>query len=123
MPPLQSGGRSHGSVRHQRTSTEALRAPGAWSSSLLASGPSPSREIAAHNHRNAQKAEGADLSRPAEAPDPGRDHPGTVGDIISERVGGIIPERRAGFTWNRQIGLVPPVPQQLEGSQPAVLAP
>src|SRR5262249_30089989 len=29
--------------------------------------------------------EGADLSRPAEALDPGRDHPGTVGDIISER--------------------------------------
>jgi hypothetical protein len=27
----QSAGRSHGSVRHQRTSTEALRAPGAWS--------------------------------------------------------------------------------------------
>ena len=32
-----------------------------------------------------RKAEGADLSRPAEAPDPGRDHPGMVGDIISER--------------------------------------
>ena len=32
-----------------------------------------------------RKAEGADLSRPAEAPGPGRDHPGMVGDIISER--------------------------------------
>src|SRR4051812_7488284 len=32
-----------------------------------------------------RKTEGADLSRPAEAPDPGRDHPGMVGDIISER--------------------------------------
>src|SRR6266702_966343 len=30
-------------------------------------------------------AKGADLSRPAEAPDPGRGHPGMVGDIISER--------------------------------------
>src|ERR687887_353278 len=40
MLPPQSGGRSHGSVRHQRTSTEALRARGAWSFSLLASGPS-----------------------------------------------------------------------------------
>jgi hypothetical protein len=30
-------------------------------------------------------AKGADLSRPAEAPHPGRDHPGMVGDIISER--------------------------------------
>ena len=38
--PLRSDGRSHGSVRHQRTSTEALRARGAWSFSLLASGPS-----------------------------------------------------------------------------------
>src|SRR5215831_183982 len=37
MRPLQRDGRSHGSVRHQRTSTEALRAPGAWSLSLLAS--------------------------------------------------------------------------------------
>src|SRR3954447_25909983 len=50
-----------------------------------------------------RKTEGADLSRPAEAPDPGarssrnggRHHLGTVGEIISERVGGIIPERRA----------------------------
>jgi hypothetical protein len=49
------------------------------------------------------KVEGADLSRPAEAPDPrakssrngGRHHLGTVGEIISESVGGIIPERRA----------------------------
>src|SRR6266496_2461531 len=40
MPPLQSDGRSHGSVRHQRTSTEELRAPGAWWFSLRASGPS-----------------------------------------------------------------------------------
>ena len=32
-----------------------------------------------------RKAEGADLSRSAEAPDLGRHHPGTVGDIISER--------------------------------------
>jgi hypothetical protein len=31
------------------------------------------------------ETEGADLSRSAEAPDPGRDHPGMVGDIISER--------------------------------------
>src|SRR5215475_3620980 len=67
----QSVGRSHGSVRHQRTSTAELRARGAWSSSLLASGPP-------------LEAKGADLSRPAEAP-PGRDHPGMVGDIISER--------------------------------------
>src|SRR2546429_7246900 len=45
-------------------------------------------------------AKGADLSRPAEAPDPrarssrngGRHHLGTVGEIISEWVGGIIPE-------------------------------
>jgi hypothetical protein len=37
--PLQSDGRSHESVRHQQTSTEELRAPGAWSFSLLASGP------------------------------------------------------------------------------------
>src|SRR5262250_239174 len=72
MLPRQSGGRSHGSVRHQRTSTEELRARGAWSSSLLASGPP-------------LEAKGANLSRPAEAPDPGRDHPGMVGDIISER--------------------------------------
>jgi hypothetical protein len=49
------------------------------------------------------KPEGADLSRPAEAPDPraassrnsGRHHLGTAGEIISESVGGIIPERRA----------------------------
>jgi hypothetical protein len=34
----QCDGRSHGSVRHQRTSTEALRARGAWPFSLLASG-------------------------------------------------------------------------------------
>jgi hypothetical protein len=39
-----------------------------------------------------RKAEGADLSRPAEAPDPGRDHPGMVGDIISEW--------RAASSWN-----------------------
>ena len=31
------------------------------------------------------KAKGADLSRPAEAPDPGRDHSEMVGDIIAER--------------------------------------
>jgi hypothetical protein len=30
------------------------------------------------------EAKGADLSRPAEAPEPGRHHPGMVGDIISE---------------------------------------
>src|SRR4051812_9938333 len=50
-----------------------------------------------------RKTEGADLSRPAEAPDPGarssrnggRHHLGTVGEIIPESVGGIIPERRA----------------------------
>jgi hypothetical protein len=47
-----------------------------------------------------RKAEGADLSRPAEASDPrarssrngGRHHLGTVGEIISESAGGIIPE-------------------------------
>src|SRR6266542_2634702 len=60
MRPLQFDGRSHGSVRHQRTSTEELRALGAWPFSLLASGPSFGR------------AKGADLSRPAEAPDPGK---------------------------------------------------
>src|SRR5438034_3589101 len=46
------------------------------------------------------EAKGADLSRPAEAPDPrarssrngGRHHLGTVGEIISESVGDIIPE-------------------------------
>jgi hypothetical protein len=50
-----------------------------------------------------RKAEGADLSRPAEAPDPrakssrngGRHYLGTAGEIISESVGGIIPEQRA----------------------------
>src|SRR5215208_4321341 len=73
MPPLQFDGRSHVSVRHQRTSAEALRALGAWSFSLLASGPSFG------------KPKEPDLSRPAEAPDPGRDHPGRAGDIISER--------------------------------------
>src|SRR5207249_2425350 len=49
------------------------------------------------------EAKGADLSRPAEAPTPrarssrngGRHHLGTTGEIISESVGGIIPERRA----------------------------
>jgi hypothetical protein len=40
-----------------------------------------------------RKTEGADLSRPAEIP--GRDHPGMVGNIISESVGEIISERRA----------------------------
>jgi len=39
-----------------------------------------------------RKAEGADLSRPAEGTDPGRDHPGMVDDIISEWVGEIISE-------------------------------
>jgi hypothetical protein len=39
-----------------------------------------------------RKAEGADLSRPAAAPDARQDHPGTVGEIISESVGDIIPE-------------------------------
>src|ERR1700730_16565501 len=56
MQPPQFDGRSHGSVRHQRTSTEELRALGAWSFSLLASGLSFGT------------AKGADLSRPAEAP-------------------------------------------------------
>ena len=32
-----------------------------------------------------RKTKGADLSWPAETPDPGRDHPGLVGEIISER--------------------------------------
>src|SRR5881227_1093030 len=90
MLPLQSGGQSHGSVRHQRTSADALRALGAWSFSLLASGPSFG------------KPKEPDLSRPAEAPGPGRDHPGMVGDIISERVGGIIPERRAASPGNQR---------------------
>src|SRR3984893_13710186 len=65
MQPLQFDGRSHGSVRHQRTSTEELRALGAWSFSLLASGLSFAT------------AKGADLSRPAEAP-------ATPGEIIPE---------------------------------------
>src|SRR5437899_378893 len=74
MQPLRLDGQSHGSVRHQRTSTEELRALGASSFSLLASGLSFGT------------AKGEDLSRPAEAPAiPGRDHPGMVGDIISER--------------------------------------
>src|SRR3984893_5266178 len=65
MQPPQFDGRSHGSVRHQRTSTEELRALGAWSFSLLASGLSFGT------------AKGADLSRPAEAP-------ATPGEIIPE---------------------------------------
>src|ERR1700730_11610874 len=74
MQPLQFDGRSHGSVRHQRTSTEELRALGASSFSLLASGLSFGT------------AKGEDLSRPAEGTcRPGRDHPGMVGDILSER--------------------------------------
>src|ERR1700730_6271231 len=88
MQPPQFDGRSHGSVRHQRTSTEELRALGAWSFSLLASGLSFGT------------AKGADLSRPAEAPatpgeiipewwatssrNGGRDHLGMVGGIIPE---------------------------------------
>jgi hypothetical protein len=48
-----------------------------------------------------RKAKRADLSRPAEAPDPGRDHPGNNGrhhlgavdEIISESAAGMIPER------------------------------
>src|ERR1700730_4209953 len=100
MQPLQFDGRSHGSVRHQRTSTEELRALGAWSFSLLASGLSFAT------------AKGADLSRPAEAPatpgeinpewwatssrNGGRDHRGIVGDII--------PESWAACSRNQQSG-------------------
>src|SRR5262249_39418832 len=95
MRPRQAGGRSHGSVRHQRTSTEELRALGAWSSSLLASGPP-------------LEAKGTELSRPAEAPS-------LPGEIIPEwwatssrnsgrnylgLVGGFIPE-----SWATSIGI------------------
>jgi hypothetical protein len=85
--PRRAGGRSHGSVRRQRTSTAELRAPRAWSSSLLASGPP-------------LEAKGTDLSRPAEAPslpgeiipewwatssrNGGRNYLGMAGEIIPE---------------------------------------
>jgi hypothetical protein len=57
---------------HQRTSTEELRALGAWSFSLLASGPSL---------WTSQRSGPESASRGTR---PGRDHPGMVGDIISE---------------------------------------
>src|SRR3954453_13847866 len=53
-----------------------------------------------------RKTEGADLSRPAEAPDPGRDHPGMVGDIISERWARSSRNRWAGSSRND--GRLPP---------------
>src|ERR1700731_3575867 len=67
------------STRARRSSNEALRAPGASSSSLLASAPPC-------------KSKGADRNRPAEAPlnrarssrNAGRNHLGTPSEIKSE---------------------------------------
>jgi hypothetical protein len=87
--PLQSEGRSHGSVRHQQTSTEELRAPGAWSSSLLASRPP--------------------LDSPGNGPESARRGTHHLGEIIPEwwaelsRNGGRHPSAMMdGFARNRQ---------------------
>jgi hypothetical protein len=68
-----------------------------------------------------------DLSRPAEATHPGRDHPGIVGDIISERrarssrnggrsgiVGSFLSESAAGPRCNARTGIV----AAISGPQP-----
>src|SRR6266478_5400384 len=85
--PLQSDGQSHGSVRHQQTSTEELRAPGAWSSSLLASGPP------LDSQGNGPESASRGTSHPSEiipewwatsSRNGGRNYLGMAGDIIPE---------------------------------------
>src|SRR6516165_3675353 len=79
MELCQSDGRSHGSVRHQRTSTEALRALGAWSFSLLAFGP-----LLWTSQRNGPESTSRRTRPGALFRSDGRHHLGTVGEIISE---------------------------------------
>src|SRR5207245_1368408 len=91
-------GRSHGSVRHQRTSTEELRAPGAWWFSLRASGPSfGSQRSGPESASRGTRPPGEIIPEwwATSSRNSGRDHLGIGGRHH--------PGMRRGFTRNRHV--------------------
>src|SRR5215471_10166046 len=97
MVPRPDDGRSRGSVRHQQTSTEELRAPGAWWSSLRAFGPPLASQRTGPEWASRGTTPGGEIPRygqqvggiksewwAASFRNGGRHHLGTVGGFISE---------------------------------------